>query len=65
MTEESKESQGRDSRAHKSVTGDEGGNSTGVYIVTRSWKRTSTAGILGVGQGGECFLRDWCEGRWN
>lgn len=52
MTEQSNESQGRDTGAHKSVTGDEWGNSTGVYIVTRSWKNMSTAGILGVSLGG-------------
>lgn len=34
-----------------SITGDRGGNSTGVYTVIRSWKRHSTDGILGVSQG--------------
>lgn len=45
------ESQGGDSTAHLNITGDQGGNSTGVYTVIRSWKRPSTDGILGVSRG--------------
>lgn len=41
-----------DSSTHMNITGDRGGNSTGVYTVTRSWKRHSTDGILRVSQGG-------------
>lgn len=36
------ESQRGDSTAHLNITGDQGGNSTGVYTVIRSWKRPST-----------------------
>lgn len=51
MSVQSAESQGEDSSTHMNITRDKEGNSTGVYTVTRSWKRHSTAGILGVTQG--------------
>lgn len=51
MSVQSTGSQGGDSSTHISVTGDEGGNSAGVYAVMRSWKHHSTDGILGISQG--------------
>ncbi len=45
------DSQGLDSSTHMNITGERGGNSTGVYTVIRSWKRHSTDGILGVSRG--------------
>lgn len=51
MSVQSAESQGGDSSTHMNIIGDQGGNSTGVYTVIRSWKRHSADGILGVSQG--------------
>lgn len=41
------ESQVRRSTGHECVTGEDGGNSTGVYTAIWSWKLPSTDDILG------------------
>lgn len=46
------ESQVRSITVHVDITGEEGGNSTGVDTAIRSWKRPSTDDILGASQGG-------------
>lgn len=65
MSVQSAESEGGDSPTHMNITGDDEGNSVGVYAVIRSWKRHSTDGILGVSQGERCSSGKTYAGSWN